>query len=127
MSVTSTRTWAWFAAWLAVGGGFAFGLIGILSIGVFMLPVAALGLVVLVGRPGAGRGLPGLICGLGLAPLFVAYLNRDGPGDVCRAIAGGVACEQEWSPWPWLAVGVGLMSAGIAWCAAGRRSGGAGG
>ena len=126
MSASSTRTWAWFAAWLAVGAGFAFGLLGILSIGVFVLPVAALGLVVLTRQPGAGRGLPGLISGLGLAPIFVAYLNRDGPGDVCGAIAGGVACAQQWSPWPWLAAGLVLLSAGLVWFASGRRAGEAG-
>jgi hypothetical protein len=54
------------------------------------------------------------LSGAGIVPLVVAWLNRDGPGDVCRAIGGaGSECTEEWSPWPWLAAGVVLVGAGV--------------
>ena len=59
-------------------------------------------------------GLPGLVSGLSLPLFFVAYLNRAGPGTICRAIgAQGQECIDEWSPWPWLAIGVVLLIGGF--------------
>jgi hypothetical protein len=121
-SDTTQPSWPWFAGWLAVGAGFAFGLLGALSIGVLVLPVAALAAAGLARRGDPGRGLPGLVAGLGIAPLFVAYLNRDGPGTICTTTAQSVACEDQWSPWPWFAAGVVLLCAGIAWFVIGRRA-----
>jgi hypothetical protein len=58
--------------------------------------------------------VPGLISGLGVPLLYVAYVNRAGPGSICTAVAGGQECNDEWSPWPWLAVGVILLVLGVA-------------
>jgi hypothetical protein len=99
---------------MLVGAGLAFGLLGALTIGVFVLPVAALAAIGLTRIPAAAGGLSGVVAGAGAGPLFVAYLNRDGPGDVCTVTARSVACVGEWSPWPWLVVGVVLLGAGIA-------------
>ena len=90
--MTSPRTlsglpWVWFTAWLLVGAGYALSFIGIASIGLFVLP---------------------------LPVLYVAYLNRAGPGTICTTVAGGQECHDEWSPWPWLAVGVILFVVGVA-------------
>ena len=63
------RAWGWFVAWIVVGVEFMFALLGALTIGVFVLPIAA-GLAVLVAtRRGSSVGIPGLISGLSL-PLF---------------------------------------------------------
>jgi hypothetical protein len=103
-----------FGIWLLLGGGFAFGFLAILSIGIFVLPVVLI-LAVLAGRRGVtGRGLLGLVSGAGLPLLYVAWLNRDGPGEVCRRVANGVECTQQSSPWPWLGVGLALVAAGAA-------------
>jgi len=117
--VTSAPThsrlpWTWFTAWLLVGAGYALSLIGVASIGLFVLPLPVLATVLLARRQPATRGLPGLISGLGVPLLYVAYLNRAGPGTICTAITGGQECHDEWSPWPWLAVGVILLALGVA-------------
>ena len=118
-TVTSPPTlsglpWVWFTAWLLVGAGYAVSLIGIASIGLFVLPLPVLATVLLIRRQPATSGLPGLISGLGVPLLYVAYLNRAGPGTICSAVTGGQQCTDEWSPWPWLAVGVILLGLGVA-------------
>jgi hypothetical protein len=45
---------------------------------------------------------------------YVAWVNRDGPGTVCHFDASGGSCSELWSPWPWLAGGVVLLSVGVA-------------
>jgi hypothetical protein len=104
----------WFTAWLLVGAGYAVGLVGIASIGLFVLPLPVLATVLLARRQPATSGLPGLISGLGVPFLYVAYLNRAGPGTICSTVTGGQECTDEWSPWPWLAVGVILLVLGVA-------------
>lgn len=110
----SRRPWVWFTAWLLVGVGYAVSFIGIASIGLLVLPFPVLATLLLVRRWHATSGLPGLISGLALPVLYVAYLNRGGPGNICTAVTGGQSCIQEWSPWPWVAVGVFLFSFGVA-------------
>jgi hypothetical protein len=104
-----------FLAWASVGAGACLAVLSVLSIGIFVLPVAATATIVLLRWP-AGRtmAVPGLISGLGLPLLYVAYLNRGGPGQICVTTATGQSCEMEWSPWPWLAAGTLLAVAGIA-------------
>jgi hypothetical protein len=107
--------WVRLLGWTLVGAALAIGILGALSIGIFLLPVAiAVGVLLLV-RPEPGRGATGLLCGIGLPLLLVAYLNRDGPGTVCTATSGGgQSCTDEWAPWPWLAIGLLLITAGLA-------------
>jgi uncharacterized membrane protein HdeD (DUF308 family) len=91
-----------------------FGLLGAFTIGVFVLPAAVIGAVVLARIDRAGGELLGLISGLGIPLLYVGYLNRRGPGDVCTtARDGSQSCIEEWSPWPWVAVGVLLILVGV--------------
>jgi ABC-type Fe3+-siderophore transport system permease subunit len=103
---------------MLVGAGVAFGLLGALTIGVFVLPVAGLAAIGLTRIPAAASGVSGVVAGAGVGPLFVAYLNRDGPGDVCTVTARSSACVGEWSPWPWMAVGLVLVGVGFALFAA---------
>ena len=104
----------WFIAWIVVGVALMLAILGAASIGVFVLPVAV-GLAALVAtRNGSTVGLPGLISGASLPVFYVAYLNRDGPGTICRSFDGGSSCTEEWSPWPWLVVAVLLLLGGIA-------------
>jgi hypothetical protein len=64
-------------------------------------------------RGGSGRELLGLVSGAGIPLLYVAWLNRDGPGEVCRPITNGVECTQQLTPWPWLGAALALMVAGV--------------
>jgi hypothetical protein len=113
--------WPSFAAWLAIGAGFSF---GVLSVdGVFLMPASVIAAILLVRRPNPGRGLPGFVDGLGIAPLVIAYLNRDGPGDICTTTAHSAVCSQQGSPWPWLAVGIILLAVGTVWFIVGPRKG----
>jgi len=109
----------WFGAWLLVGVAYAVGLVGILTIGIFVLPVAIIGTVLLARQPASLRGAPGLVAGLGLPPLYVAFLNRGYGGPACHTSGSAAAhtlayqCIQALDPWPWLAAGLVLVAAGV--------------
>ena len=109
LSLTKRRSWGWFGAWLLVGAVYAIGLVGILTIGIFVLPVAIIGTVLLARQPASLRGAPGLVAGLGLSPLYVAFLNRGYGGPACQTNQ----CTQALDPWPWLAAGLVLVVAGV--------------
>ena len=85
-----------------VGAAYAFGLLGILSIGLFILPCALLATFYLARRNPAARYMTGLLSGVGVPLLVVAYLHRSGPALICS----GNTCDQQLSPWPWLLAGV---------------------
>lgn len=114
------RAWGWFVAWLVVGAGYGVALVGALTIGVLVLPVAVAATVAVASRS-HGRGMPGLASGLGAPLLYIAYLNRSGPGLVCTAVGrSGQRCMDEGSPWPWVAAGLVLLVGGAAAFSAGR-------
>ena len=104
--------WRWFAAWILVGGLYALGQLSILTIGIFVLPVAVLATVLLWRHQAARRGIPGLLAGLALPFFYVSLLNHNGPGMICSAIEGGTGCTEETNPWPWFAAGLALLALG---------------
>lgn len=108
-----TRMWPWFCAWFVVGALAASGLLTALTIGVFLLPIALVAAVFLAIRHDRRAGLAGLVSGLGVPLLYVAFLNREGPGNVCTTTATGQSCVEEYSPWGWLAAGAVFLLAGI--------------
>lgn len=117
------NSWSIFGIWLLLGGGFAFGFLAIASIGIVVLPIVLVLAMVAGRRGGTGRGVLGLISGAGVPLLYVAWLNRDGPGQACHSITNGVECTEQMSPWPWLGVAFALMAAGVTLFAAiGGRS-----
>jgi len=109
------RRWLWFAAWAAVGAAATLGLLSILSIGILVLVGGGIGTAFLLARaPGSLEGLPGAISGVGLPLLYVAWLNRSGPGTVCHAIRHGSECDQEWNPAPfWAAAAIFILGGGV--------------
>jgi cytochrome bd-type quinol oxidase subunit 2 len=107
------RSWPWFLAWFVLGAGYALTLLGALTIGVFILPFVLAGTIAVVRRSGSRAGAAGLISGLALPLIYVAYLNRDGPGTVCTIYAGGQSCTEEMNPWPWLALAAVLVIIGL--------------
>jgi hypothetical protein len=78
--VARARPWVYFAVWSLTGATGAACLVGILSIGLFVLPVALAATVLLARRWSSRSGLAGLVAGLALPLLYVALLNRSGPG-----------------------------------------------
>jgi di/tricarboxylate transporter len=85
-----------------------------LTIGRFVLVAVIVALAVLLRRSGGfDAGVTGLLSGAGLLMVYIAYLNRDGPGEVCRINPTGQECTSEWSPWPWLVLGIVLVAAGV--------------
>lgn len=112
--------WRWFVGWVVVGAGYGGVLAAAFAGGLLLLPIALGGTIVLT-RGGREQGIPGLFSGLGIGPLAVAYLNRDGPGDVCTKTPSGDACVQDFNPLPWLLVGLVLLIIGLVWFLRRRR------
>jgi hypothetical protein len=113
MPTTAAGRWAAFAAWALVGAAVAFGLLGLLTIGVLILVGAAV-LGALVWRRFARCGLAGVVSGLGVPLLYVAALNWQGPGVQCVRDGDPVSCADRWSPWLWLVAGLVLVLGGVA-------------
>jgi membrane protease YdiL (CAAX protease family) len=113
MVADALRDWLRFGAWMLVGASYAVSFLAMLTIGPFVAPVALVATVLLWRIRRKDHELLGLVSGLALPVLYVAYLNRDGPGTVCTTGRdGSQACIDEWSPWPWLVVGALLLVAG---------------
>jgi hypothetical protein len=115
-----------FAGWALAGASGVLGVLSILTIGIFVLPLAALLAGLLAWRLRGPQAGPGLLTGAGVLPLVIAYLNRGGPGMVCASSAQTVSCQQKMSPWPWLATGLVLTAVGVALGVAIRARGNAG-
>ncbi|MFI1509499.1 hypothetical protein [Streptomyces sp. NPDC020597] len=114
--------WGWFVAWLAVGACAGTGLAALLSVGVVLLSAAAVAAGLLL-RKSPRNAIVGLSAGPAVPLLYLAYLNRGGPGTVCRTSAGGQSCTEEYSPAPFLVGAVVLLCAGfLIFIALDRRS-----
>jgi hypothetical protein len=102
--------WGWFLVWVLLGAALALGMV---SLGpLLLIPVAALGFF-LWSRPPASRSAFGLLTGAGLPLLYVAWVQRDGPGTTCWHTATGSGCDSHLNPLPWLVVGAALLVAGV--------------
>jgi hypothetical protein len=100
-----------YAWWLVVGVLLGMGVAGLLSVGVFFLLAALVLTGVGVGfsvlRNRSAMAVP---AGVGLSVLYLAWLNREGPGTVCHITGNATTCTEEWSPWPFVAVTLVLIS-----------------
>jgi hypothetical protein len=109
----------WFLAWLAVGVGLG---LGVSVLGVFAVPLALLAAVLLGVRHHAGRPALGALVGVGLLLLYVAYVQRKGPGTVSWHTATASGSNQYLDPRPWLVAGLLLVVGGlVAYAWRGRR------
>jgi hypothetical protein len=103
-----------FLGWLVIGAGGSLGVLSLLTIGPFVLLATLMLAGLLLWRVDFGWAMAGIISGAAAPVLYVAWLNRDGPGNVCTTYAdGGQSCGDEWSPWPFVAVAVILLVAGV--------------
>lgn len=109
-SAQRSGRWGWFLAWALLGAAAA---LGAVSLGPFLLlPVAVVGLL-LWSRAGARRSGFGLLTGAGTLLLYVAWVQRDGPGTTCWHTATASGCDQHLNPLPWLVAGVVLVIGGF--------------
>ena len=102
--------WSWFFAWALLGSASA---LGTVSLGPLLLVLTALIGVFLWRRPGVRRSAFGLLSGAGTLLLYVAWVQRHGPGTTCWHTATASGCDQHLNPLPWLIAGVALMVTGV--------------
>jgi hypothetical protein len=100
----------WFWAWAVLGCAAA---LGVVSLGVLVLVPAVVAGALLVSRPSARRSAFGLLSGAGALLVYVAWVQRAGPGTTCWQTAWASGCEQHLDPLPWLLAGVALFGVGI--------------
>ena len=100
----------WFWVWGLLGSAAA---LGFVSLGVLVLaPVAIVG-VMMASRPTIRRSAFGLLSGAGVLLLYIAWLQRSGPGTTCWHTGTASGCDQHLNPLPWLLAGLALFIGGI--------------
>ena len=100
----------WFWAWVLVGCAAAFGL---LVAGMLALAPVALVVWLMASRRTIRRSAFGLVTGAGIPLIYVAWVQRAGPGTTCWHTATASGCDQHLNPLPWLVVGIVLIAGGI--------------
>ena len=101
----------WFLAWAGVGVGFA---LGVSALGFVAVPLALVVTVLLIVLRHADRSALGILVGVGLLSLYVAYVQRKGPGTVYWHTSTASGADQYLDPRPWLAAGIVLVAIGVA-------------
>ena len=101
----------WFLAWVGVGIGFA---LGVSALGFIAVPLALAATVLLVVFRHADRSALGILVGMGLLSLYVAYVQRKGPGTVYWHTPTASGADQYLDPRPWLFAGIVLVVVGVA-------------
>jgi hypothetical protein len=104
----TTCTWFW--AWAVVGATAALGLV---SLGPLALIPAVIAATALKRNASARRSAAGVLAGAGALSLYVAYVQRQGPGTTCWHTATATGCDQHLNPIPWLVVGLVLVIGGV--------------
>ena len=102
--------WGWVVAWALLGTAVA---LGAVSLGPLVLLPAALAAVFLWRREAARGSAFGLLVGAGVLLLYVAWVQRDGPGTTCWHTATASGCDEHLNPVPWLVAGAVLVVAGV--------------
>jgi hypothetical protein len=102
-----------FWLWVPIGAGLAFGFLSFIGFVTFV-PALILG-VFMWRRPRLRRSAYGIIAGVGVPLIAIAYINREGPGTVCHTIdrTMGTKCEELADPRKWLAAGILFVAAGL--------------
>jgi hypothetical protein len=106
-------SWTAFLVWGLAGVGLCFGVLSILTVGAFVLLVTLGACGWLLYRWDFGWGMLGLLLGAAVPLLYVAWLNRDGPGTVCTTEGAVTSCGDQISPWPFVAMALVAAVIGI--------------
>lgn len=101
-----------FLGWCGAGSAGCFGVLTLPSVGPLVLLGTLLLCAWLLSVLGVGRAMAGCLAGAALPLLYVAWLNRDGPGVVCTSTPTTQTCGEESSPWPLVATAVVFMVVG---------------
>jgi hypothetical protein len=103
-----------YAWWLVVGALLGLGVAALLTIGALLLLLAAV-LAFIGSRTPALRNRSALAipAGVGVVALYMAWINRDGPGTVCHTTLTETTCVDQTSPWPFVAVAVALVAVSV--------------
>lgn len=107
------REVGYFFAWAVAGAGLIVAFLTPFTIGIPAALVGATVIALLVWRRRLGRSSAGLLPGVGFILIYIAYLNRGGPGTVCTTTASSQQCISEYSPWPWLVIGILFIVSGL--------------
>jgi hypothetical protein len=103
-----------FAGWCVIGAAGCVSVLSMLTIGPFVLLATLILIGLMLWRVDFGWAMAGMISGACAPLLYVAWLNRGGPGEVCTTLGdSGQSCTQEWSPWPFLVLALLLAVAGV--------------
>ena len=100
----------WFWAWAVLGCA---GALGFVSLGVLVLAPAAVVGAFMASRPVARRSAFGLLSGAGALLLYVAWVQRAGPGTTCWQKGSASGCDEHLKPLPWAVAGVGMVLGGL--------------
>ena len=110
----STRAHAvgcsWFWVWVLVGCAST---LGLLVAGMLAIAPVAIGTCVMASRPTIRRSAFGIVTGIGVLLLYVAWVQRAGPGTTCWRSGSASGCDQHLNPLPWLFIGLALFVGGI--------------
>jgi len=87
--------------------------LGLVSLGPLALIPAVIAATVLTQNASARRSAAGVLAGAGFLLLYVAYVQRQGPGTTCWHTATATGCDQHLNPIPWLVVGLALVIGGV--------------
>jgi predicted phage tail protein len=100
----------WFWAWALLGCAAA---LGFVSLGILVLvPVAVVG-GLMASKPAIVRSAFGLLTGVGVLLLCVAWVQRAGPGTTCWHTATASGCDEHLNPLPWLVAGIAMFIGGV--------------
>jgi hypothetical protein len=83
------------------------------SLGPIVLGPALIASAALSRSQTSRRSTCGLLAGAGLVFLFIAYVQRQGPGTTCWHTATAGGCDQHLNPIPWLLIGLLLVIGAI--------------
>ena len=101
----------WFWAWALLGCAAA---LASISLGPILLaPVVVIGWL-MASRPTIRRSAFGLLSGAGALLVYVAWVQRAGPGTTCWHTQTASGCDEHLNPLPWLLAGIVLFVGGIA-------------
>ena len=109
-SARSSPSMPQFLVWGFAGALLPAGIAAAFTPLILLAPIGAVLILLLCLRCGVNASVSGLAVGAAVIPFVIGYLNRAGPGSVCRTLSGGgQECTEEWSPWPFWAVGAALV------------------